>query len=238
MLRTDPQRESRSLWYIGPLLCFFACILLASTLIAALPTEGEEAIYKKVVRLHVLANSDTAEDQAHKYLVRDAVLQYLQRDTVQASSAAEAEKAYCARLPHIQAVARKTLAEAGSSAPVTVTLTKEAYPPRTYEGYTLPAGTYTSLRICIGRAEGQNWWCVLFPPLCLSLAEKDGAVSARGRYSLAPDGDDLLLSAGFTPYEVALISDDGTNGAAAPLKKTKFKVRFKLVELLQSLFSD
>ena len=146
------------------------CLLLATVLLAALPVEGEEAIYTDVIRLHIIAASDTEEDQALKLAVRDAVLgvygsaltSYPDRD-----SAAEAARGM---LPGIQSLAERTLREAGCSAPVSVTLTEEAYPTRDYETFSLPAGRYLSLRILIGAAEGHNWWCVLYPPLCLDTA--------------------------------------------------------------------
>ncbi len=150
--------------------------LLACMLVLGLmPISGEEEIYDRVIRLHVLANSDTEEDQAQKYLVRDAILATY-REELAAATTEEAEKKLEAPLPQIKELAEKTLAEAGTPKTVTVTYTKENYPERVYEDLHFPAGQYRSLRVLIGEGVGKNWWCVLFPPLCVGAATEDVAV--------------------------------------------------------------
>ncbi len=183
------------------------CLLLATLLLAALPVRGEEEIYSDVIRLHIIAASDTEEDQALKLAVRDAVLgvygsaltSYPDRD-----SAAEAAREL---LPGIRSLAEQTLREAGCDKPVSVTLTEEEYPTRDYETFSLPAGRYLSLRVLIGEAEGHNWWCVLYPPLCLDTATKG----------------ELLSDA-----EWGLLTENGGG---------HYQVRFKLLEWLKMLFS-
>lgn len=207
-------------------------LLCASIVISALPTAGEEAIYDRVVRLHVLAHSDSDADQALKLRVRDAILTFLSRESSASADAEEAETRYRSLLPQIEAVAKETIADAGYTYDCRVTLTRESYPVRSYDGVTLPAGTYRSLRVLIGDADGRNWWCVLFPPLCLSLATEPEAqipavVSEDGAPSTA---EEVLLAAGFTPYEVSLIAG-GTEHS------TKTVVRFRIVEWLRTLFS-
>ena len=223
-------RRTMSLQTVFPrmLLCLCATVLLAASVIGALPLAGEETIYENVVRLHVLADSDEAEAQELKLLVRDAVLRYLHETSEQAEDADAACLLYEQRLPGIRETARRTLRENGCDLPVNVTLTDEPYPDRTYGGYTFPAGTYRSLRVMIGRAQGRNWWCVLFPPLCLALAaEPETAETQNGQLSLSPDGDELLLSAGFTPYEVGLLAGGST-------ENTKIRVKFHIVEWLRA----
>lgn len=182
------------------------CLLLATLLLAALPVRGEEAIYADVIRLHIIAASDTEEDQALKLSVRDAVLgvygsaltSYPDRD-----SAAEAAREL---LPGIRSLAEQTLREAGCDKPVSVTLTEEEYPTRDYETFSLPAGRYLSLRVLIGEAEGHNWWCVLYPPLCLDTAT---------------DGELL------TDAEWGLLTENGGG---------HYRVKFKLLEWLKKVF--
>ena len=112
---------------------------------------------------------------------------------------------------HIKALAEKTLAARGCTAPVTVTLTDEKYPERTYGDLHFPAGTYHSLRILIGEGEGKNWWCVLFPPLCVGSASEE---------TVLPEVEEDP-PAGFTDSQWGLVSQDG-----------KYEIRFKILELL------
>ena len=120
-----------------------------------------------VFRLHILANSDSEADQQLKLKVRDAVLEncsYIFEDTV------SAEEAVCAARSHmdeIQRTAEKVIAENGADYPVSCEVTEMEFNKRVYDSITMPAGRYSALRITIGSAEGKNWWCVMFPPLCL-----------------------------------------------------------------------
>ena len=221
------------------LLTLCLSVLCAATVISALPTKGEEQLYDRVVRLHVLANSDSKEDQALKLRVRDAILLYLHENAPDCKDAADAEAVYRAQLPMLERIAETTLSDAGANTACRVTLTQETYPVRTYRSgddcYTLPAGTYRSLRVMIGEAQGQNWWCVLFPPLCLSLAaeiqepQEDAIpVAVYEDDSTHPTAEEQLLAAGFTPYEVSLISGEG---------KPETVVKFRIVEFFRRLFA-
>lgn len=128
-------------------------------------------IEQSVVRLHVIANSNSDEDQALKLAVRDALL----KEGAEAFSANETKedvlRTLASQLPRFQQTAEAVIRKAGHDDPVTVTLGKHEFPTRTYDDVTLPAGTYDALRVIIGRGEGKNWWCVMFPPLCLPAAE-------------------------------------------------------------------
>lgn len=217
------------------LICMCLSVLCAATVISALPTEGEEQLYDRVIRLHVLAHSDSIRDQTLKLRVRDAVLQYL-NTAVQPKNAAEADAVCRSHMPALEHIAEQTLAEAGYPYPCRVTLTNEQYPQRTYQNgsnvYTLPAGTYRSLRILIGEGAGQNWWCVLFPPLCLSLAVSGSAeadaVPAAVYETEVTTADGALAAVGFTPYEISLISGKGS---------PKTVVKFRLVEWIRRMLS-
>lgn len=135
----------------------------------------------QVLRLHVLAVDDTEEEQALKLRVRDAVLAYLGPMLQGVTDRDEAREIIAARLAEIAGAA----SEAAEGRSVSVSLGPESYPLRRYEGYVLPAGTYESLRVVLGEGAGQNWWCVVFPPLCLSAAEAEEVRSVMNPESFA-----------------------------------------------------
>lgn len=121
-------------------------------------------ISDNVFRLHVIANSDSEEDQNLKYIVRDAVIEYVNSSTSWATS--KEELIDMLDLDAIREVAQSIVWENGFSYPVTVELGYFDFPTKTYGDVSLPAGFYDALRVKIGDADGQNWWCVMFPPLC------------------------------------------------------------------------
>ena len=136
-----------------------------------------ESIPDKVFRLHVLANSDSAEDQALKLRVRDRILEESAGLMDGVSTREEAEAAAAQSLPKLQAAAEDEIRQAGYAYPVQAEITRMYFPTRQYESVTLPAGEYDALRITIGEAKGKNWWCVLFPALCLPVAEDSAQLS-------------------------------------------------------------
>lgn len=190
-------------------------LLIVMMAMSFLPVHGEQEVYDTVVRLHVLANSDREEDQALKMEVRDTVLEaaapYLEGCTTQE----EAIQSLTLHLSDLEAVAAETVTAEGYDYPVTVLLGEEDYPTRTYESCAFPAGTYVSLRVCIGDAEGQNWWCCLFPPLCLS------AATAKS------ENEDAFIQVGLTKDQYGIITET---------EKTKYKVRFKILEVIENWF--
>ena len=192
-------------------------IILALTLIISaflvLPVYAATGVYDSVIRLHVLANSDSEEDQALKLKVRDTVLAQTQELLQGVSSKEEAEEVLNQNLDRIKSIAVQTLIDEGAPNTVTVSLTQEEYPRRSYEQAALPAGEYLSLRVMIGEAEGQNWWCVLFPQMCLSAS--------------AAERETSCLAAGLSEGQYRFIT--GSDG-------TGYRVRFKLVEMVESLF--
>ncbi len=130
-------------------------------------------VSSQLVRLHVIAHSDAPEEQAVKLEVRDSVLAYLEPRLAGAEDAAAAGGIIAASIDGIAAAARSA---AGGRA-VRVELGEEYYPTREYESFSLPAGRYQSLRVTLGDGAGRNWWCVVFPPLCLTAAESEAAFS-------------------------------------------------------------
>ena len=153
------------------------CFLITALIWCGAVLADRASLNENLIRLHVVANSDSETDQAIKLRVRDAVVKSLEAD-LKAISNVEAAKEYLqANLPKISAVANETLKAAGCDLEAAVSLCREAFDTRYYDTFTLPAGVYEALRITIGEGEGKNWWCVVFPSLCMP-ATTDGFADA------------------------------------------------------------
>lgn len=133
----------------------------------------QDQISNGILRLHVLANSDTKHDQEVKLIVRDAVLEFCKPLLENAENRTEVESIIKDNMQQIANIAQKTLWDMGENRGVSVRLSKEYYPTRDYTSFSLPAGEYLGLRVIIGDGEGKNWWCVVFPPLCNEVATDD-----------------------------------------------------------------
>lgn len=160
-----------------------------------------------LVRLHIVAASDSEEDQARKLLVRDAVLESLGAALKDVTDVDAAKEYLQTHLAQIQKVAQQALRDAGSQETVAVSLEPERFPTREYDTFSLPAGVYDALRVVIGPGQGRNWWCVVYPQLCLG----DGAVELEAAAQ--------------------------TGGFSAPLTgairgENRYQVRFFLLEVL------
>lgn len=183
---------------------FVACLVCT-----ALWAEATQVrLASQVIRLHILANSDSEEDQALKLEVRDRVL-----ETTSALLAGETEPQAAAvlldqHLDDIAQTAAQEISVQGHDDRVEVRLEQTWFPTRQYQGISLPAGNYLALRVLIGAAEGHNWWCVVFPNLCLP------AVSERA-----------LEASTLTPGQISLLQEE----------ETSYVFRFKTLELWQSL---
>lgn len=165
--------------------------------------------YEGIVRLHVLANSDTVEDQALKLKVRDAVIEYMEKQD-DLNSAGEARKYLSENLNRLEEIAEGVIASEGYDYSARANLGVRYIPEKAYGGITFPAGNYEALNITIGRGEGENWWCVLFPPLCLleeGTATDDEVVS----------GDE---------------ASEGNNDDEGSSEARKLRLRWKLAEIL------
>ena len=187
-------------------------LLVAAVMMAVMPTEAEAAVYDDTVRLHILANSDSEGDQTLKYEIRNEVLNEFGTQLSALESAEDAEVMLCGLLENIEEFCETEIRERGYSYNVEVMLGKEWYDTRKYESFTLPKGIYTSLRIIIGEGGGKNWWCVMFPPLCLDAATET-----------APSDDAVKK---YTDEEFMLITSTGYN------------VKFKMLELISDAFSQ
>lgn len=174
-------------------------LALCFTLLCGTWAQGRQQVLAgKLVRLHVIAASDADEAQAVKLQVRDEVLAYLEPKLADVTDVDAAQEIIAANLDGVAQAARTVTPDA-----VTVTLGPERYPTREYETFSLPAGVYTSLRVTLGAGEGHNWWCVIFPPLCMESSLSDRAVE-----TLSDD-------------DVKLITEDGDG----------YVLRFRLLEL-------
>ena len=132
-----------------------------------------QTLNEELLRLHVVAASDSQKDQSVKLQVRDAVIEYLSEDLAKIGDIDRAKAYIQENLPQIQQVANETLKALGCRETAVVTLRKEMFDTRVYDTFTLPAGVYEALRITIGEGQGRNWWCVVFPTLCVP-ATSDG----------------------------------------------------------------
>jgi stage II sporulation protein R len=154
-------------------------ILLSALIAMLIPTEAEGAIYGDTVRLHILASSDSAEDQALKLTVRDRILEKYGK-ALSLSKTKEDAKTYAEELlPEIEKDTELYLAQLGKPCDISARLEYEWFDTRIYENFTLPCGYYCSLTVAIGEGKGKNWWCVMYPPLCLDACISD----ATDRYT-------------------------------------------------------
>ena len=187
-------------------------LLFVGLFIAAFPTEKEGDIYTDTIRLHILARSDSEYDQGIKLEIRDRLLLKYGSELSSYASVTSAEKAISTLIPEITYDVDNWLIELGCKAKCKVYLTEEWYDTREYENFIFPCGTYTSLKIVIDEGAGKNWWCVMFPPLCLDIATEKAPI------------DDVMI--GYTEEEVTLIN-----------KTKRYNVKFKVLEIISDIFA-
>ncbi len=168
-------------------------LALAVTLLwGAWSLHRQDDLQEKMIRLHVIANSDSDADQTLKLHVRDAVLCRAEDILRQSADMTEARARLRDSLPAIGDAAAQELAAQGSGYAVSVSLEDTEFPRKTYDGFALPAGEYLALRVVIGAGEGRNWWCVVYPPLCTTAACELEGVALEGGMT----ADDLSLMTG------------------------------------------
>ena len=187
-----------------------SCVLLTTLIIAAIPTDAEAGIYEDTIRLHILANSDSDADQPMKLEVRDMILEKYADKLRTVDSFEPAKEKAAALLSEIEAATTAFLQERGSSFTAKALLCREWYETRNYEDFSLPCGFYTSLKIIIGSGEGQNWWCVMYPPLCLGIATESASCKDT---SINYSKEELLL-----------------------IRNSEYNIKFKALELISALF--
>ena len=196
---------------------FILFLLLLYTLICAFSYVNAVStdISNSVFRLHVIANSDSVEDQNLKYVVRDNVLKYMNEIAKDVTSKEEVIKLITEHKNDFYDIAIQTIRDEGYDYDVNINIGNFEFPTKTYGDISLPAGYYDALRIEIGTASGKNWWCVMFPPLCF-VDVTSGIVD---------DESKELMQENLTDEEYSIISSDNT----------EFKFKFKFIELLQNV---
>jgi stage II sporulation protein R len=200
-----------------------ALVAIAAVLLtSAVTARAQEDLSGKLVRLHIVANSDSEEDQAVKLAVCDAVIELITPVLESVQSQGNAEAAIGEKLPALIAAAEAVLDENGFSYGVTAYIAVENFPTRQYESFSLPAGRYKTLRVVLGAGQGHNWWCVLFPPLCRELAV--GYVPSG-----SPELNALFENSGLTEEQIKLITSENTDD--------EYAVRFKFMELVGKISS-
>lgn len=169
----------------------------------------QQEISKKIIRFHVRANSDSNEDQALKLKVKDSVVAYLKDAMKEADSKEDSITYIKNHLDEIISVADATIKKEGYNYKTTAYITNEFFPTKIYGNITIPCGNYDAFRIDIGSSSGQNWWCVLYPPLCF----------VEGSYGVATDESKMLLKNVLDEDEFNYISDTSS-------KKVSFDFKF------------
>lgn len=182
-----------------------AALFSVGTLIA-----DKQTLRNDVIRLHVVGASDSEADQNIKLLVKDAIIEYIQKNLESVTSAEHAKEYLQDHLSVLKSVADDTLKRLGSKDRTAVTLTNEKFDIRKYDTFSLPSGIYESLRVEIGKAEGRNWWCVVFPSLCLPASQEEF--------------EDIAVSSGMNQSLAGTLSN-----------KNEYKLRFFLLDCLGKL---
>ena len=184
--------------------------LCAALVWGALSAQRQDALARKVIRLHVIANSDSADDQTLKLQVRDKVLDFTTDILRRSADMEDARRQLQDALGRIENIARREIVNQGYAYPVAAQLAPVEFPQKDYDGFSLPSGEYMALRLVIGEGAGQNWWCVVYPPLCTAAAS---------------DVSRTAIQAGLTEDDVSLITED-TAG---------YVLRFRSLELWEQL---
>ncbi|WP_304341087.1 stage II sporulation protein R [Metaclostridioides mangenotii] len=174
---------------------------------------------EKLIRFHVIANSDSDEDQALKLKVRDEIISYLQPKLEKSKSIEESEKIIKSEYENLTNISNKVIVENGYDYNVKVGITYSKFPTKQYSNMVLPAGEYKALKVVIGKGEGKNWWCVMFPPLCF-VDEENGVIDK--------ETDEKLRSV-LTDDEYKLITQKDRDSVG------KTKMKFKIVEIMEKI---
>lgn len=168
---------------------FFLAVMVASVWLGGLIGDAQ-ALRNDILRLHVVANSDSEEDQAVKLRVRDAVLTTLEEGMEKVTDPKEAVAYAKTMIPKLTKVANRVLKEAGFDDTVQISVGQGEFPLREYETFRLPSGVYQALKVVIGEGKGQNWWCVVFPELCNGATSEEFVEAAK----MEGMGDSLTAS--------------------------------------------
>lgn len=201
---TSPQTQLKG-WEVALL-----CVTAAAVLWLGLMTAQQQRLADSMLRLHVIANSDGEADQALKLKVRDAVLSRAEEWLQGVDSPAQAESILSCHLEELEQAGRQVAEESGMHYPVKAALEQVHFPTKYYDGFALPAGEYRALRVVLGEGQGHNWWCVVFPGLCVAPAS---------------EWQEVAVSGGIAASDVELMEE----------KETGYELRFRCLEWLDAL---
>lgn len=193
------------------LLLLIYCMICAFSYVNAVSNNIQNSVF----RLHVIANSDSPEDQNLKYIVRDKVLEYINTISDSSYSKEDVISLVNKNINEIQKIAENTIHENGYNYSVNLSIGNFSFPTKSYGDITFPAGFYDALKIEIGRAEGQNWWCVMFPPLCF--------VDVTS--GIVPEESKENIKENLSEEEYKLLSDNSDD----------ISFKFKIVEMFQNI---
>lgn len=175
---------------------------------------------EKLIRFHVIANSDSEEDQNLKLKVRDEIIAYLQPKLENSKSIKESEVIIKSESDKLEEISKNIILKNGYNYEVKVGIQYSNFPTKQYSNIVLPAGQYKALKIVIGNGQGKNWWCVMFPPLCF-VDENNGVIDKK---------TDEKLKKALTKEEYELITQNSRK------QLSRVKVKFKIVEILENIF--
>ncbi len=185
---------------------FCASIASFSVSLARMQSSFDSELYGNVIRLHILAESDSEQDQKAKLEIKNCVIERISQLISDARNADHAASIIDTNVPGINEYVQQVSCDLGYDYDIKTHFSEEKYPVRYYDGFAFPAGTYKSLRITLGSGKGKNWWCVLYPSICVSPVD---------------EADELLAEAGLSEKTVKYICED-----------EKYKIRFRFLELL------
>ena len=207
------KKSNLSKFFIIFLLLAISILLSANSYVNAVSSNIADGVF----RLHVIANSDSVEDQNLKYKVRDALLDYMNSICSDVSSKEDAMNIASEHLEDFKAIAENVIYENNYTYPVSVEIGKYDFPTKNYGDVSIPAGIYDALRVKIGKASGKNWWCVMFPPLCFV------DVSS----GIVPNESKELMQENMSTEEYDLITNSSNN--------SDLNFKFKIVELFENI---
>ncbi len=198
-------------------LIFFYVFLLSVNYVKAVSYNLSDSVF----RLHIIANSDSENDQNLKLKVRDNVIEYMNTLTSNCSNKADVISIVSDNLDNFKNIALNTIKENGYNYDVNIEVGNFYFPTKTYGDISFPSGNYDALKIEIGQAVGQNWWCVLFPPLCF----------VNSTTGIVPEDSKEELKENITSEGYKIISEGNTNETGEP----DIKIKFKLIEFFNNL---
>jgi len=202
-------------WLLIILLFFIYILFSASSYASSVSTHLSNSVF----RLHILANSNSQEDQALKYLVRDRLTNTLQSLSKDCKTKEDVIQVASQNATLLQQEAQNVIIENGFSYPVTIAINAFAFPTKNYGDISLPAGVYDALRVEIGKGEGQNWWCVMFPPLCFV------DIST----GIVPEESKKLIRSHLSEEEFSIVSENSVE------ESPNISFKFKLLEWFGSV---